>query len=387
MVSDQNRFLSVNWVDGMSINKNHFIDQDNFQTQQHMDLNQLIAGPYGYGIRPAMQKDAKEPQISFNLENNLQATLKLNHFRAITPGGAAIDITPSTTGELELACPLPETPEGTQNYLAVLTANPFKRTPWGLANPEEVPPRKPSVTPHYQFHLMEEPEDIDSEIGLFHLAIGRLHHTGEAWEVDTTYIPPCTATAAHPALISTHREFEKQLHNIERHAVQIVQKVRGKHQENTLATAISFVCQQLLPILGTALSTYRQFVPHQAPIKMIEPVMNMARIIKNALDSWQGHGKDELMTYLSEWCNLKQGDLEDAIQQLITLEYRHTDIAKSLNMANHLLQITASVFNVLVGLDFIGKRTETDLFVKEESDEEEPEGTTQRRRGFLRRRG
>jgi len=383
MISEHSRFLSVNWVDGMSINKKHFIDQSHFHIQQNMDMYRLLCGPYAYGLIPSTAPNPQSVQLNFIVDNNIQLTAKLNHLSAITPGGAFIDINDNSSGEVELSSPLPDQASEGSVYQVVLTANPFKAQTMGLANPDETPPRKPYVTPLYRLNLIELNDAIDREIGLYELVIGQLTYDGSTWEVDPNYIPPCYSIQAHIKLRERFKEAQAHLSLIEQHSIQIIQKVRSKHQDNTLALAISFICQQILPLIGANLSTFRQFAAHQPPSKIIESAGSLARVFKNALDSWQGHGKDELMTYLSEWCNINQATLDNALHNLIVLEYKHTNIAPALYSAIYLLEKISAILPVLTGLDFIGERIETDLFVKEEMEEEEIVGTTERKKGFL----
>jgi hypothetical protein len=48
-------------------------------------------------------------------------------------------------------------------------------------------------------------------------------------------------------------------------------------------------------------------VPHESPAALFEPIVSLARVMKNTIDLRTGTGKDEMMNYFSEWSELKAG--------------------------------------------------------------------------------
>jgi hypothetical protein len=91
--------------------------------------------------------------------------------------------------------------------------------------------------------------------------------------------------------------------------------------------------------------------------------------MKNSIDLRTGSGKEEMMNYLCEWCELKQGELESLLSNVASLRYDHNDINKSIGAVVSFIKIISRLFDTLSKLDFIGKRKDTGIFVNEEKAE------------------
>jgi len=73
-----------------------------------------------------------------------------------------------------------------------------------------------------------------------------------------------------------------------------------------------------------------------------------------------------MINYITEWCDLTQGQFESSIAELLQLSYNHSDINKSLVKITEFAKTLSIVFSKLAKLDYIGKKKETNIFVKEE---------------------
>jgi hypothetical protein len=73
-----------------------------------------------------------------------------------------------------------------------------------------------------------------------------------------------------------------------------------------------------------------------------------------------------MMNYLCEWCELKQGELETMLSGLSNLRYDNNDINKNIDKVISFVKVTSKLFETLSKLEFIGKKRETGIFVKEE---------------------
>jgi len=88
--------------------------------------------------------------------------------------------------------------------------------------------------------------------------------------------------------------------------------------------------------------------------------------MKNSIDMRTGSGKDELMNYLTEWCELKQGELETMLGNLSNTDFDNNDVNKNISDIIAFVKVTLRLFETLSKLEFIGKRKEGGIFVKEE---------------------
>jgi hypothetical protein len=171
---------------------------------------------------------------------------------------------------------------------------------------------------------------------------------------------------------------------MELYALQIIQKILQKKQQNELADAIYKICENLSLFTATEYSNFKLSYIYQPPVFMITAVTGMARLIKNTIDFYTGTSKDELISYCTEWCGVSQGELESAITTLCSYQYNHLDINDSLDKVLRFTTIISALFASLSRLEYIGKKKETGIFVKEQVLLPQTEATpVKKRRSFL----
>jgi hypothetical protein len=124
---------------------------------------------------------------------------------------------------------------------------------------------------------------------------------------------------------------------------------------------------------------------HQPPSYMLAVTASLARLIKNSLDVYVNAGKEDLMNYFVEWCEVSQGALETVITDLGNHQYQHEDINAALLKVMAFTKTVSALFLKLSKLDYIGKKKEAAIFVKEEivNPVETAESAAKKRRNFL----
>lgn len=371
MINEKKMHLPVNWVDGMNINKKHFIAQENSFIQNGMGLANLSVSPLCFGL-----VKSERDFLWMDIDNDIQLLVNFKPVDIILPSGFQYKITEGKDSKREFKCDLPKI-ESDAVYYVVLSVDPFSRQPFGMADVAESPVRKPFVTSEIRISIIEENELSEILLGLNHLVIGRVIRKDTVWRIDSEYIVASTFISSNPVLFDVYKKVETYLSSIEKYSGSIVNKIRLKKQDNPLAKALNEICCKLLDLMSVNLSKFRILIPYSIPVEMVILVMDLARIVKNSLDGWQACGKDEFMTYISDWCNVNEGEFEDALNQLIKHSYDHNRIDLSIERIEKLLGLLEQMLRILSGLDYIGKKIETDLFVKEETlMEEEIEGST-----------
>jgi len=112
-----------------------------------------------------------------------------------------------------------------------------------------------------------------------------------------------------------------------------------------------------------------------------------SRVNDNTLDQYIGSGKEELMNYLAEWCDVKQADLEGVITDLTNHAYNHQDCNETVVKMYAFTKLISLLFQNLSKLDYIGKRRDANIFVKEEmvmvGDATPAEAKVKKRSSFL----
>ncbi|WP_340199097.1 hypothetical protein [Ascidiimonas sp. W6] len=368
-IEDQNHY-QVNWINGMKINKEHFIEAENAFTQRTQLMNSKNINEFNYGLLP---QTGLERSIEMSLSIDGQGTVKiqLQKCSAITSGGHLIYITKEISELLERNNRVIETDykiEGeTEACYIIISVNPYQRIPLGDSLPNEEPPRHPFVIPEYKLSIVPKSETNDEELGKYHITLGKIRfdETTNA-ELAEEFIPPCTSIQSHPDLIHTYQEIGVFYNRIENYSMLIIQKIYQKKQSNELAKMVLTLSQSVLQYIGGMLSEYRLNDKYAHPVVLISKLMSLARVIKNNLDVYNGTGKEELLNYLSDWCDLNQGAFENTLIDLIELQYQHTDINTSLNHVSEFTRLMHTLFKKLSELDYIGKKLDPNIFVKEE---------------------
>lgn len=377
---DNKKHFPVNWIDGMKINKTHFIDQDNACIDALQQVASLSLSPVSYGILPpsVTGEDVFNVRISYDNQNSLRVSIL--SCKAITPGGVIIDLpSPSTVVSSDSGNILTATfPFSTANNEATswifLFVHPFEKQAAGSPDLSENPPRFPIVLPTYSIELVSESDYRQFAHHPYAIPVGKVITNGNDVKVEDEYIPPCVSLHANADLVSLHGELDKYLADLEVYCSQIVQKIYKKNQQNEISELVMFLCDRVMLHLSQAITTMRFTALYEPPVVMFANISALARVMKNTIDMRIGSGKDVLMNYLTEWCELKQGELEGMLSNLANIGFIHNDANKNIQKIVTFVKVTIRLFQTLSKLEFIGKRKEGGAvsFVKEESVNNEP---------------
>jgi predicted transcriptional regulator len=391
-MAKQQYYLPVHWVDGMKINKNHFIDEQNARVQAQALSSGSHINHINYGLLPPVAWEHSSIKLFINLDNQQNVTVQLLNCRAVTPGGHIINIEQAADDDFTavqekingLSVSFSELKTKAETYYVVLSINPYKRVPTGNASEDEMPPRIPFTLPQYNLSLMPEEDLAYQKIGLFHLVIGKFFIREQNIQVDLDYIPPCSTSSSHPELIDVFAGMEAFMSKMELYCTQILQKIIQKKQQNELAQIVQRICENILQYTNSHAMIYRWSMLHQPPLHMLSMVASMARVMKNTLDQYLGSGKEELINYFMEWCELKQGELENLITNLTNHKYIHENINDTVQLTASFTKSISTLFHNLSRLDYIGKKKDSNIFVKEEMVKSDfPELEVKKRRSFL----
>jgi len=80
----QNTHHKVNWVDGMKINKNHFIDMENAMVSAQHSSNSNNLTPISFGLLPTLSKDQNSIDMTISIDGQSTIHVDINTCRAIT---------------------------------------------------------------------------------------------------------------------------------------------------------------------------------------------------------------------------------------------------------------------------------------------------------------
>ena len=385
---EHRKHFPVNWIDGMKINKSHFIDQDNSWADIIQEMVSLGLSPLRYGLLPASTAGENTFNVKISLDNQDSLRVSVLSCQAITSGGMSISIPALSTGGqpdtgIVLTSLFPFSSGKTETaWWIFLFVNPFEKQPAGSPDLTEVPPRLPIMLPTYTMQMVSNSNYREYANHPYAIPVGKISINGNDIKIEDDYLPPCLSIISHPDLISLHGELDKYFADIEMHCSQIVQKIFIKKQQNEISELVMFLCDRVMLYLSQAISNIRWKMIYDPPVEIFMSMATLARIMKNTIDLRIGSGKDELMTYLGEWCELKQGELETMLSKMANAEFNNNDINKNIQQVVVFVRTTLRLFETLSKLEFIGKKKESGIFVKEEAPQQTDSEQKAKRRFF-----
>ncbi len=378
------KHLPVNWMDGMKINKSHFIAQDNASANALSDGLSSLLSPFSFGLLPATPGEVSNLDLKVSADNQQEIRVMLTHCQAITSGGVRVHILPATKGsegadEYPVAnFSLKDAGNDVQWWIAI-SVNPYLRAPAGTPDVQESPPRFPFNSPSFSLSLVPNEQLSQVINNPYSLLLGTLSLKAGVVSLNDDYIPPCAVIAAHADLVGLMQDIDTFLGNLESRCSLIIQKIYKKNQQNELSELVQFLCDRMVLHLAPVIVQFRWRMLYESPGRLIEAISSLARVMKNTIDLRIGSGKEEMLNYMSEWCELNQGELETLLMSVASMRYNHNDVNALIPQVVKFLKVTDRLFDTLNKLDYIGKRKESGIFVKEEKEAEVQENKARRR--------
>ncbi|UGU17168.1 SMP-30/gluconolactonase/LRE family protein [Sinomicrobium kalidii] len=360
------RYFPVNWIDGMKINKNHFIDLQNNAEDLVRDARNMGVNQLQYGLLSTKFMAPFEYSVIIDEHNELNVSIKF--MKAVTPGGGRIEIT-DYTGEFSEKISLENYDFKENNRFLLLNVDPYNRVPTGTQNMEEIPPRFPFAMPKYYLTTVAETEVTQNNIGPLQFPIAKFMSQGSVFETVETYIPPCVTVNSHPSLVKLFEAYDAFFKQMEFYAVQISQKIRFRRlsgDENLIADIVFATLERILGYVGQTINQNRWKGFYSSPMEVLDRVVSLARVMKNSFDSFSGDGKEMVFNYFAEWTTeLGSGDYEKLFSETINLKYKGYDMGPCVKGVMEFIEKTDHLFSILNQLDYIGRKKDSGIFVNE----------------------
>jgi len=355
----------VNWVDGMKISKNHLQQTEDYFIDVIRDATNMRLTNYNFGILPPYKGDklSSDFEITERISNHVE--IELRKCNAITAGGCRININPLDQSEyLRLDFPFDsETLEGDANsdqlfWDVILVVRPFDRTPVGIPDPDETPPRHPDATKSYSLFIKPAGQIRSDEFGMHHLIIGRVTKVNNRYEVDRNYIPPCTSMNSHIDLLKYYERFGKYLNDIEVSSQKIIQKIHERDTVSELAENINLVCEHLLSYISTVYFNYRNKGPYLNPLEITDIFSSLAHVALVSINFIQKKRKEMMLQYFYEWSDITPGNFMEILSNMLEVIYDHHNIRLLMEQSEEFLSMFSTLWIKLSTLEYIGQNKE-----------------------------
>lgn len=354
----------VNWIDGMKTGKEHLEQMEDYFIDTVRDATNMRLTNYNFGMLPPAygEKTSSDFEILERITNHIE--IELRQCNAITIGGCRININPINHSEyLKLDYPFDMDTDKTNeedNLLwdVILAVKPFVRIPTGIPDPDETPLRHPNVNMDYDLIIKPAGQISAEQLGMNHLIIGRIARIGDRFEVDKSYIPPCTSMSSHPDLISYYEKFGKYLNDIETSSHKMLQKINERENNSTIAINIKSVCEDLLRYISTVYFDYRNKGRFFAPIEAVNVFSSLAHTCFVSIDFIPKKKREEMLQYFYEWSDVTPGNFIDILSDLLELTYDHHNIRNMMERTEHFLSVFSFLWIKLCSLEYIGQHKE-----------------------------
>jgi hypothetical protein len=349
----EKRSHAINWIDGMKLNKDHFIGLDNWLLDSMRDYACIQLNDFNYGLLESGADPESSLKILVNIDQNNQINIKLTDCRALTKGGIRIEVTSLNIQNYQypvdkLSLDFNVTEASNETFDIILAVFPERRVPAGQPNENEVPFRHPFIIPEYQLHAVPSKQVNSSQMWKNHITIGKFHIVAREVHFNTEYIPPCSRIDAYPSLLEYYHRYGNTIEKIGNALAEYLRKNRSS--QNKLEANLVYIIEKLVYYLTINLSHYKLDLKSQPPIYFIEFFINFSRLFKSALSWLSEYDREEVLNNLSHWVSSR--DLDNSAFELMNLEYDHQDIFASVQKVDNYLTLVNDLFEKMV---FSGK--------------------------------
>lgn len=367
------KYLAVNWADGMKINKEHFIDTEHFFVDQLRDASSLQMNSYNFGVlAPLPGSNAVMSDFIATQSGTSQLNIVVNNYHAITPGGVRIHITEEEplTATIKMS-QLQEQEEAaireeqTTYFYIVLVVHLHEKQPLGNPDPEEIPIRQPFTQPKYELQAVGEHSLNFNQLGAYHLIIGRIKRTGHDISKDERFIPPAVSMIGNEQLKRHYLHIMEQLADMQSLSQQIVQKINFRNQKSPVAQNVKGLCVTMLNYCAHTYFAIRNKVPQEPPVVLIDLIAQLANHILTYVRLLPENEKEELLNYFFEWSDITPVLFTDRLAQIIDINYNHHNNGMYFVHIGEMMRNCIVVLQRLNTLEYIGVKREN-IVVKEE---------------------
>ena len=353
----------VNWVDGMKLSSDHFVATDQFNQDFVRDASSVFISNFNYGLLPPFtgQRVSHDIEIIEKATNHIE--VRIRHCNAITAEGCRIDIAGSANLDEQLTYTHYFNSENSDYskvsiYNILLMVNPFERMPSGTPDPQDNPPRYPSITKGYSIAILPVSEIAPKAMDSYHLTVGQLTLENGRISINTNYIPPSSSMISHPVLTRYYELFNNQYNELQLAAFKIIDKTSGKDGITPLGKNIRLLSEKLLDYIAQIFYTYRNLGYQQSPILIAGYGANLAHVFFTGIKLIESKEREEMLKYFYEWRDVTPGNFEELLARNIELVYDHQNIYNSMSMTEEFLKVMVALWNKLGMLEYIGQRKE-----------------------------
>lgn len=345
-----NDILPINWIDGMKINKSHFIHNDQLLEVSLRQHTFMFMKSYEYGLFPVHLSQLSKPMITIE-----DSRLRLHWVVAVNRRGEVLKVGASDHIDFDLRTLEPNIIIEGQKFIVILSKDSKEKVEYGEPLENESPPRQPFVKDKYALNLIEESKMNSEEFVLSYVSIGRLLVLNGQLQMDPSYIPPCHQVLCHPVLQDRYNSIENAISEIGINATQVVQNAKSKKKRgeiNDLAENTFYLMEKIVFFLAQYMHNIRTTYKEESPVVFFSFLNSFGRIVLTTLKCLKSEDKEALLRYYESHLGLKPHQFESDMKELGQLQYDHLHLNDIFDIADQHITMLKTFASKATQLEF-----------------------------------
>ncbi|MBL4746748.1 MAG: hypothetical protein JKY08_10315 [Flavobacteriaceae bacterium] len=365
---ENEKYYAINWVDGVKINKDHFIKSHNNTTESMRDYASLAINSYNYGLLEPVDGMVSSLEVEVQTHTEERLVLKLQSCNVITSKGCRIEFSSAMYGgESPTASIESKNIDSTSNldFLLLLTVSPFDLVPVGEPDPEIIPLHHPHVLPKIELAIIPKGQFNTHFLKKSFLLVGKIQWKNSSFIYDKSFVPPVTKIIYHKELHSFYNKIAQVIIRLRNHSVIIYRKNRSKSQTNKLVSNTFLLCNSVLSYVSQYSFKFNQYSQEESPIFIANAMAVLANYLSNELAILEDTEREKLLQYYYEWTDVKPSVFQTAIGDVIDMKYDHLEIQEMVEKTDLFIAIIDTLWRKLSELEYIGQRKDN-IVISEE---------------------
>lgn len=366
----KNKYLPINWVNGIKLTEQHFVETYLHEVAAHQGLRSLQLTPYNYGLGCALEPHTDSFELEAIGTNPEAITLRLKYCNALTQSGAEIVYDEGLYGSHFVECTLRIDSSGedrSQSYYATVSVDDEDLLPIGIPNPQEVPLHHPYVLPKVTLSLISVPGANESYLSQEHVVLAKGFIENQLFVLDTDFIPPVQRMSSNKRLSQLLVQTLGRLRRLESDIARIYSKNNTVERRSPLCLGLLSLCDAVQGFLDSQMFDFETTFLHRPPIYYIQAFNILARSVSSCLRKLSGKEYEQLLQYIYSWTDISPSVLEGTLNRMLAFRYSHLNIFGGIEAADILLEQVLAIMDKMSELEYIGVVREN-IIISEEED-------------------
>lgn len=368
-------YLPVNWVNGLKLTSQHFFANQYSQTEAlNREAGRCLTS-YNYGLGEELEGVGNNLEIEISGDTLSTLCVRLKSCNAITKGGIPIVYHDGLYGDEKPVASISESGLQAEDneYMILVSVDPYHLIPVGEPDPEEVPLHHPYVLPSIKLHIVPRTQVNKSFYSQNFLLVGEVYRQGTTYKINHQYIPPVQRSAYHDGIKTFISQLDHTLRAIKEDVRLIYSRNVADKRRDTLANNTFELCKAFNAFYNSKIFYIEQISHEQPPVYLVQAVNELANGLSATLQSFSETEREQLLQYFYEWTNVTPSEFVTKIERVTGVVYDHTDINKSLQAAGALVTLLSRMFHKMSELEYIGMVRENIVVGDESHEEAEPQ--------------